>query len=486
VFAAAADIESGEVLYPESAPSSFHPTQPARRLFVLDTPNTKPSITPRDDNAGHDPLEAIYALNIGDFVAESFISDDLLTKISHRLADNPQKLKAQLEELIHIYSIDKTLGVLGLDAQAGFLIYDSIASTLTGMFEVDACHLFQVATKDTGEQTLSLTGTSVELDTAQRWEISIQTKALDFLCDVLKDYETRIYPDTHKIASWKPIERIGQTQTRSVIATPLREGHKAIGILILEGYSQTEFSPELAHLATVSGQVFVTSMRLQQLVAEAQKCISEAALDSNILLNLRAQITESIADLGGHQQDFVEALSAAVDARHNFTRGHSKMVGQLAQAIAEQLELNEKTVDLTYIAGLLGSLGKVHIPREVLSKKDSLTPEEWDRLRAHPNVGVSLLVKINFLSEVIPYVHSQNERWDGSGSPEKLKGKSIPLGSRILGLANAYYGMTQERPYRGQPLSHAEALATLQKEAGVKWDPLVVEAFAKISPDTFS
>jgi HD-GYP domain-containing protein (c-di-GMP phosphodiesterase class II) len=453
----------------------------------LDTPNPKPAHNAqvhRDDNTSRDPIEAIYALNIGDFVAESFISDELLTKISHRLADDPLKLKAQLEELIHIYSIDKTLGVLGLDAQSGFLIYDSIASTLAGMFEVDACHLFQAATKDTGEQALSLTGTSMELDASQRWEISLQTKTLDFLCDVYREYETQVYADVAKIPNWRPIERLGQKKTRSLIATPLSEGHRALGILVFEAYTQTTFSPELVHLAGVTAKVFVTSMRLQHLVAEAQDKINTARLDNNTLLNLRAQITESIADLGSHQQDFVEALSAAVDARHNFTRGHSKMVGNLAQAIAEQLELNEKTVDLTYIAGLLGSLGKVHIPRELINKKETLNPEDWNRLRDHPNVGVSLLVKINFLSEVIPYIHSQNERWDGSGGPEGLKGKSIPLGSRILAVANAYYGMTQERPYRGQALSHADAVKTLQTEAGSKWDPLVVDALANIAEES--
>ncbi len=448
----------------------------------MDKPHAK-AATHSDEQ--RDPMEAIYALNIGDFVAESFISDDLLTKISHRLADDPLKLKAQLEELIHIYSMDKTLGILGLSAQAGFLIYDSIAATLTGMFQLDACHVFQVATKDTGDQSLSLTGTSVALDNSQRWEIGISVKADDFLSDMYRQFETCTFADISRIPNWHPLKRINQHKTKSAMATPLREGSKGMGVLVLESYTAQKFGEELVQLADVTARVFVTSMRLQHLVAEAQSTIASDRLDSNTLLNIRAQITESIADLGIHQQEFVEALSMAVDARQNFTRGHSKMVGELAQAIAEALELNEKTIDLTYIAGLVGSLGKVHIPKELISKKESLSPAEWDHLRDHPNVGVSLLVKINFLSEIVPYVHSQNERWDGSGTPEGLKGKSIPLGSRILAVANAYYGMTQERPYRGKPLSHADALKTLQKEAGSKWDPMVVDALAKISPDVF-
>lgn len=433
---------------------------------------------------GRDPLEAIYALNIGDFIAESFISDDLLAKITDRLADNPNKIKAQLEELIHIYSIDKTLGLLGLDAQSGFLIYDSIAATLEQMFQVSACHLFQTATKDTGEQHLSLTGTSLELDRNQRWEVTIPAKSNDLLSDTLQQYQTQVVSDVSKLPNWKPNQRLNQLHTRSLMATPLREGGKAMGILLFEIDKPTEFSCEMIELADMAAKVFVTGMRLQQLVAEAQEQISGPQDDNNKLLNMRAQITESIADLGIHQHEFVEALSRAVDARHNFTKGHSKQVGELARALAEQLELNEKTVDLTYMAGLLGSVGKVHIPQEIINKKDSLNPTEWEQLRDHPNVGVSLLVKINFLSEVVPFLHSQNERWDGTGGPEKLKDRSIPLGSRILAVANAYYAMTQERPYRGEPLSHEEALQTLQKEAGSKWDPLVVDALSHICLDS--
>jgi HD-GYP domain-containing protein (c-di-GMP phosphodiesterase class II) len=432
----------------------------------------------------HDPLEAIYALNIGDFVAESFISDELLGKISQRLAGNPNKLKAQLEELIHIYSIDKTLGILGLDTQAGFLIYDSIAATLTQMFQVDACHLFQAATKDNGDQVLSLTGTSVELDNSHRWEIGVNVKALNFLSDIYRGLGTQTVADIQKIPSWKPLDRLGQAQTQSLIATPLKDGHRITGILVFESYQPTAFTPEMTRLVEITATVFVTSTRLQQLIAQAQEQVRQAETDSNTLVSLRAQITESIADLGVHQQEFAESLASAVDARHHFTRGHSQMVAKLARAIAETLQLNEKTIDLVYMAGLVGSIGKVHIPQELTGRTGKLAPDEWDRLRDHPNVGVSLLAKINFLSEVSPYIHSQNERWDGTGGPEQLQGRSIPLGSRILAVSNAYYGMTQERPYRGEAMSHPNALKTLQQEAGKQWDPLVVDALSNISPDT--
>lgn len=442
------------------------------------------STTPGNHSTGDsDPLEAIYALNIGDFIAENFISDELLLRISNRMGEDPTRLQAQLEELVQIYSIDKTLGVLGLDAQCGFLVYDSIAAMLAGIFEVDACHLFQIATQETTEQTLGLTGTSIALDSSERWEINIPTKAHDFLCEAFRATQAQSYTEIAKQPDWHPLERIGQAKTRSLIAAPLREGGRNLGVFLFESYTTTEFSFEALKLADSTARVLVTSLRLQQLVAEARELLTEGILDSNRLLGLRAQITESIADLGIHQQAFVEDLSASVDARHHFTRGHSKQVGAIARLIATELELNEKTVDLTAMAGLLGSIAKISIPRQIMDKKDTLSPDEWEQLREHPNVGVSLLVKINFLSEAAPYIQSQNERWDGSGAPEGLKGRSIPLGARILAVANAYHAMTQDRPYRGERLTHNQALAQLKKEAGVKWDAKVVEALAGLQAE---
>jgi HD-GYP domain-containing protein (c-di-GMP phosphodiesterase class II) len=142
------------------------------------------------------------------------------------------------------------------------------------------------------------------------------------------------------------------------------------------------------------------------------------------------------------------------------------------------LGLNEKTVDLVYYAGLLGSLGRIHVPQEWLTKEAALTPAEMDVLRNSPNMGVGLLMKMNFLAEVIPYVDYQKERWDGHDSPHGLSGRSIPLGARIIAVADAYHALTQPRPYRQKTMTHEQALAVLQTEAGSKWDPDVVNSLS--------
>ena len=117
--------------------------------------------------------------------------------------------------------------------------------------------------------------------------------------------------------------------------------------------------------------------------------------------------------------------------------------------------------------------------KELFNKKGKLDKSEWEKLQNHPNVGVSLLMSINFLSEVIPYIHYHRERWDGRGEPEGLKGYSIPLGSRIIAIADAYCALRADRPYR-EALTNKEALNILKEEADIKWDPQIVNALADL------
>ena len=228
---------------------------------------------------------------------------------------------------------------------------------------------------------------------------------------------------------------------------------------------------------------FATSMQLQELTENT----SNAIIEDNIpqlthLQHLRAELTAVIGDLGDEQQAFVEQLACAVDAKSNFKNNHSKETAELSKEICTILELNEKTKDLIYYAGLLQNIGKITLPEELFNKKDKLTKDDWEKLQNHPNVGVNLLMSINFLSEVIPYIHYHKERWDGKGVPEGLKANSIPLGSRIIALAGAYCALTQDRAHR-KALTNMEALKILQDEAGIKWDPNIVEALVQIKKE---
>lgn len=458
-----------------------------QRSQGMPSPYDAHASTPQSADDGHDPLEAIYALNIGDFLTEDFMSAELLDKIADSVGSCPDKLKRQLEEMIQIYSLEKTLGVMGFQPDESFVLYDSIASTLARMFQADACHIFQTTRCETGEEHLSLTGTSRTLSGAGRWQIGLEITPDSIFLPAWQTSRSVSLLNVQDDPRWQPLPRLEQESVRALLATPLCEAGKRLGLLTLERHEPHPFGSELIALAEATARLFVVAMRLQQLSARAQAETLKSPEHTRIdeLRSLRAQMTEHIGDLSTCQQQFVECLGAAIDARCRFMRGHARRVADIARRIAEAMNLNEKTVDLAYYAGLLGTIGKMEIPRQVLVKEEGLQRDEWEALRAHPNVGASLLAQIHFLSDIVPYVTYQNARWDGSGLPAGLAGKDIPLGSRILAVADAYVAMLADRPYRGEGLDHDNALRLLQAEAGIKWDPDVVAAFVSLSvPDT--
>jgi diguanylate cyclase (GGDEF)-like protein/putative nucleotidyltransferase with HDIG domain len=177
------------------------------------------------------------------------------------------------------------------------------------------------------------------------------------------------------------------------------------------------------------------------------------------------------------------SLAQALDARDHYTRGHSESVTRYALAIARAMGVPTEELANLQIAGLLHDIGKIGIPDGVLNKPGHLTEEEWRLVRTHPSVGASILGKAPLLTRIIPVVLGHHERFDGGGYPHGLAGEQIPLGARILAVADAYDAMTSHRPYR-LPVSHEEALAELRINAGSQFDPQVVGAFERASvPD---
>ncbi len=192
-----------------------------------------------------------------------------------------------------------------------------------------------------------------------------------------------------------------------------------VGVICIENKEAKEISQEYISLLEATAGLFVTSMRLQKLTEQTSAALEDKNATLVDLRQLRTDLTASIGDIGDDQQQFVEALARAVDVKSK-SHEHSQNVAELARQIAEHINLNEKTLDLIYYAGLLHNIGQISLPEEIFSSKEKPTPETWVKLQNHPNIGVNLLMKINFLSEVIPYVHYHKERWDGKGTPEGL------------------------------------------------------------------
>jgi diguanylate cyclase (GGDEF)-like protein/putative nucleotidyltransferase with HDIG domain len=169
------------------------------------------------------------------------------------------------------------------------------------------------------------------------------------------------------------------------------------------------------------------------------------------------------------------SLAEAVDARDVYTRSHSHAVGEMAGRIANRMGLDPEEVQLVRLAGRLHDLGKLAIPEEILRKPAPLDETERLVLERHPQIGFRMLDSLG-VDPVAAWVLHHHEHWDGNGYPDRLFGELIPLGSRIVLVADAYDAMTNERTYRAE-LSHDEAVDELVRCAGTQFDPAVVAAF---------
>ena len=172
-----------------------------------------------------------------------------------------------------------------------------------------------------------------------------------------------------------------------------------------------------------------------------------------------------------------ESLARAVDERDAFAGSHSQRVGDYSARISRRLGADESSVELTRLAGHLHDLGKLAIPEELLRKPSALSDAERLVLERHPQIGYQMLESLG-VEPVAEWVLHHHERWDGTGYPNRLAGDQIPLGSRILFVADAYDAMTSEHGY-GERISQQEALAELERCAGTQFDPAVVRALAE-------
>jgi len=180
----------------------------------------------------------------------------------------------------------------------------------------------------------------------------------------------------------------------------------------------------------------------------------------------------------GDSLGIIIALAIAIDAKDPYARGHSVWVARYAAATAEALGLEPQEIKNILYAGLLHDIGKIGVSEQILHKPAALDVEEWRAVKAHPVIGANILEPIPSLQEVVPLVRYHHERYDGTGYPQGLTGEEIPLGARILAVADAFEAMTSYRPYR-HAMSPAQATAILKEGVSKQWGAEVVEAFLK-------
>jgi HD-GYP domain-containing protein (c-di-GMP phosphodiesterase class II) len=172
-------------------------------------------------------------------------------------------------------------------------------------------------------------------------------------------------------------------------------------------------------------------------------------------------------------------LANALEAKDPYTRGHSQRVGAWSRRLAAALGLPADQVDSVTQAGLLHDLGKIGVPEAILRKRGGLDHDEWALLRKHPLIGAQIVAPFEFFAASALVIRHHHERWDGSGYPDGLSGRAIPLGARIVAVADVFDALIFERPY-GAALARDAAVAYLAGEAGRTLDADVVHALGAL------
>jgi putative nucleotidyltransferase with HDIG domain len=176
----------------------------------------------------------------------------------------------------------------------------------------------------------------------------------------------------------------------------------------------------------------------------------------------------------------VSAMAHALAARDAYTEGHVERVAQLAVRIARELGMEEEDVEYVRLGGILHDIGKIGFSDRLFSPHEAKTPPDMVKeIIRHPSTGVEILHTLDFLGPALNYVHCHHERPDGKGYPRRLTDKEIPLGAKVLAVADAFDAMTTDRPYQ-KGKSTEIALGILRKHAGTKWDSACVAAFEAV------
>jgi len=201
-----------------------------------------------------------------------------------------------------------------------------------------------------------------------------------------------------------------------------------------------------------------------------------------LLTAIRSRLSRSqqikVAQLHQAYEASLTVLANAIDVRDPYTRGHVERVTAYAQELAAQMACQEEFIEQLRFGAILHDIGKIVIQEATLFKAEKLTEKEWTEIKMHPVTGAEMIRDIPYLAPAVPFVRYHHERWDGTGYPEGLVGEGIPLGARIISVADGFDAMTIDRPYR-QGRSLQEAHQEILRCKGSQFDPTVVNAFEK-------
>jgi len=207
--------------------------------------------------------------------------------------------------------------------------------------------------------------------------------------------------------------------------------------------------------------------------------------DQEMLMTMAEQAVIGIKNLQLYEDQqrivfgSIKSLVTLLDTRVPQEYTHSPYFAKLGCALGSEMHLDEKQIETLKFASLLHDTGKADIPAEILTKTAKLTPEEYDIIKKHPVKGAQILRPLQILRPVIPIIMHHHEKYNGTGYPSHLKKGQIPLGARIMAVADAFEAMVYGRPYR-ERMDISSAIKEIRKKIGTQFDPKVVESFLKV------
>jgi diguanylate cyclase (GGDEF)-like protein/putative nucleotidyltransferase with HDIG domain len=218
---------------------------------------------------------------------------------------------------------------------------------------------------------------------------------------------------------------------------------------------------------------------------EALKSFAQVLLKrhSQLGVNYEEELLNQFANVQGHANliDMATSLAGAIDAKDPYTKDHSTAVSRYSEALARAINLPEKEVQRIALGALLHDVGKIGVPEKLLHKTTNLTDEELEIIKRHPEIGAMKVLEPNeMLRDLIPIVKYHHERMDGTGYPERLYGEHIPLGARIVAVADSFHALISDRPYR-KGMGVEKACEILRMGAGTQWDSDLVRHFINIA-----
>ncbi len=210
------------------------------------------------------------------------------------------------------------------------------------------------------------------------------------------------------------------------------------------------------------------------------KLVTATAQNMSIFLE-NAMLYEDMQDMF---MGMLHSLIASIDAKDSYTCGHSERVAWLSRQLAAAAGFDEATVERVYLSALVHDVGKIGVPEAVLTKPGKLDDQEFEMIKAHPEIGVRILKDIRQMQDLLPGVLHHHERYDGRGYPHKLAGENIPIFGRLIALADSFDAMSSNRTYR-RALSPEHVLNEIKNCAGKQFDPKLVEFFVKLDFEPF-